>query len=94
MGHPRDSDRRRAWRVWVSQRLDALIRSGVPDFVYNDEFRWFRFVGHEGIDQETGWSVDLLSLEQVSALRNLLEDEKEPFEYRDLIRILTKVLAC
>lgn len=88
MSYRRDSGGQRAWHVWVDQHRNALLRCSLPDFVFSDEPRWFRFVEHDGWDQESGWSVTMLSPDQASALYDFLTSECGSGEYRDLLRIL------
>jgi hypothetical protein len=88
MSYRRDSEGQRAWRVWVDQHRDALLRCSLPEFVFSDEPRWFRFVEHDGWDQESGWRVTMLSPDQASALYDFLTSEYGSVEYRHLLRIL------
>ncbi len=88
MSFRRDSEGQRAWQVWVGQHRDALRRCGLPEFVLSDEPRWFRFVEHDGWDQESGWRISMLSPDQASALYDFITSEYGSVKYRHLLRIL------
>ena len=84
-GYRRDSEGQRGWRVWVDRHRDTLLRCSLPEFILSDKWRWFRFVEHDGWDQETGWSVKWLSPDQSSALHDFLMSEYGRDEYRHLV---------
>jgi hypothetical protein len=88
MSYRRDTEGRRAWRLWVDQHRDSLLRCSLPEFIFSDEPRWFRFVEHDGWDQESGWGISMLSPDQASALHDFLAGEYGSGEYRHLLRLL------
>ena len=88
MSFRRDSEGQRAWQVWVAQHRDVLLKCSLPEFVFSDQPRWFRFVEHDGWDQESGWRVTMLSPVQASAFYDFLTSEHGSGEYRHLLRIL------
>jgi hypothetical protein len=88
MGYRRDSDGQRAWQAWIDQHRNDLLRCSLPEFVFSDDQRWFRFVEHDGWDQETGWNVTMLSPDQASALYDFLMSEYGSDEYRLLLQNL------
>jgi len=46
----------------------------MPDFVFTDQARWLRFVGH-GIDGETGWQPKVLPAARLQQLKHFLARE-------------------
>jgi hypothetical protein len=88
MGYRRDSEGQRAWQVWLEQHRGTLLKCSLPEFVFSDGHRWFRFVEHDGRDQESGWSVTMLLPDQASALHDFLVSEYGSDEYRPLLRNL------
>jgi len=88
MSFRRKSEAQRAWQVWVDQHRATLLKCSLPEFVFSDEPRWFRFVEHDGWDQESCWSITMLSPDQASALHDLLANEYRSVEYRRLLRAL------
>ena len=88
MSYRRNGEGQRAWQAWVDQHRDTLLRCSLPEFVFADEPRWLRFVEHDGWDQESGWSITMLSPDQASALHDLLTSEHGSGEYRHLLRAL------
>jgi hypothetical protein len=88
MSYRRDSEGRRAWQLWVNRHRDTLLRCSLPESIFSDETRWFRFVEHDGWDQESGWGVSMLSPDQASALQDFLTSEYGGGEYRHLLRLL------
>jgi hypothetical protein len=91
MAFRRDSQRARSWQRWLDQHQDTLIRCSLPEFLVSDELRWFRFIGHDGWDQETGWKVEVLAPEQAAALSDPIMSEYGCQEYRGLLRVLDTV---
>ena len=88
MSYRRDNEGQRAWQAWVHQHREALLQCSLPEFIFSDEPRWLRFVGHHGWDQESGWNITMLSPDQSSALYDLLTSEYGSDEYRHLLRTL------
>jgi hypothetical protein len=74
MGFRKDKSRFLEWTKWLGRHRDELISCGLPDFLYADENRWFRFIGH-GIDGETGWQPEALPSPQLRLLRSFLSRE-------------------
>lgn len=74
MGFRKDKSRSLEWTKWLERHRDELMGCGLPDFVYADEARWFRFMEH-GIDGETGWKPELLLSHQLVRLKSFLSRE-------------------
>ena len=74
-----------AWKRWIESHREKLVASSLPEVIYTDENRWWRFVEHAGIDQKTGWSVDMLSPKQAEILHRLIATG---FEERDAFSCL------
>jgi hypothetical protein len=83
-----DGESRRAWRLWVDQHRDSLLDCSLPEFIFSDEMRWFRFVEDGGWDQESGWRISMLSPDQASACHDFLMREYGGDEYQLLLRLL------
>ena len=88
MSYRHDTGGRRAWRLWVDQHRDTLLKCSLPEFIFSGEPRWFQFVEHDGWDQESGWSVTMLSPNQASALYDFITGQYRSGEYRHLLRLL------
>ena len=74
MGYRRNKVRVKQWSDWLALHKSKLIELGVPDVLFDDEFRWLHLTEH-GFDVETGWSVKLLDEKQQNGLANFLRDE-------------------
>jgi hypothetical protein len=91
MAFRRDGQAARAWCVWLERRRNALVRCGLPAFVFQDEERWLRFLGHDGWDAETGWKVEMLTVGQAAELAEFVAKEFGRGAFRGLIRALRTV---
>jgi hypothetical protein len=87
----RDGQSARSWSVWLDRHRDALVRCGIPDFLYAGERRWVRLLEHDGWDAETGWRVEMLAPQQAGYLQELIIREYGADSYRGLLRALRAV---
>jgi hypothetical protein len=72
----------------VVDHQDELIAAAVPDWLYRDEMRWYRFLEEGGWDQRTGWKVELLSPEEARRLRDFIVREYGSDTYACCLRSL------
>ena len=93
MTYRRDSERQRSWRVWIDLHRDTLVRCNLPEFVFSEEERWFRFLEHDGWDQETGWKIEMLPPAGAAAFYDLLLSEHDDDQYPALLRNLARLLG-
>lgn len=63
------------WKRWLARHRAALIRAGIPDLILRDERHWIVFLESGGWDAESGFDVDLLSLDQARELHGFLSTE-------------------
>ena len=91
MAFRRDTQAARSWSLWLDRHRDTLVRCGLPHFVYADEPRWFRFLGHDGWDAETGWRVEMLTPDQAARLHEFVVQEHGREPHRGLCRTLESV---
>jgi hypothetical protein len=61
MAFRRDGLAGRAWSLWLDRQIDALIRCGVPDYLYAEERLWVGILEERGWDAEAGWRVEMLT---------------------------------
>jgi hypothetical protein len=78
MSFQRDSTGARRWQHWLARHRAALVAAGLPDWVYANEARWQRFLGEGGLEEESGWQVEMLSPLQKNRLRAFLVREYGP----------------
>jgi hypothetical protein len=90
---PRDGQAAHSWSLWLGHHRDALVQSGIPDFLYADERRWVRLLEEDGWDAETGWRVEMLTPKQAGRLQEFVIREYGPDSYRGLLRALRAVTA-
>jgi hypothetical protein len=91
MGYRRHGETRRAWQKWVEEHRDTLVSCSLPEFVYSDDARWFRFVEHGGWDQESGWTVSMLSPHQAATLYDFIESHYGSEDCRWVLKSLDEV---
>jgi hypothetical protein len=84
----RDGKAARGWDEWLDRHRDALVRCGIPEFLYGEERRWLRFLEEDGWDGETGWQVEMLAPQQAVHLKDFIIREYGPDSYRGLLRAL------
>jgi len=77
--------------LWLDRHRDALVRCGIPDFLYAEEQRWVRLLEEDGWDAETGWRVEMLAPHQAACLREFIVLEYGRDPYRGLLRALETV---
>jgi hypothetical protein len=92
MSFRRDSENLRAWHRWVTRHQDTLIRCRLPDFLYSDRLRWFRFLEHGGWDHESSWGIRMLSPLEAAVLSDFVVSEYSSEDYRLLLRNLDDVI--
>jgi hypothetical protein len=88
----RNGDKALAWKRWVGQHRDELTAGGVPDAVFSDELRWWRFLEEGGLDTDTGWCVEMLSPQQAETLRGLITRESQRPDLACCLRCLSEVI--
>jgi hypothetical protein len=88
-GH--DGQATRSWRSWLDKHRGELLKSGVPDFLYSERWRWIRLLEEDGWDPITGWKVEMLPADQAVFLHAFIVREYGRDRYRGLIRALAVV---
>ena len=91
MAFRRDGQAGRAWSLWLERNRDALVRCGMPDFLYAEERCWIGLLEADGWDAETGWRVEMLTPQQADHLQEFAIREYGPDSYRGLLRALRAV---
>jgi hypothetical protein len=94
MAFRRDGQAGRALSLWLDRHRDALVRCGIPDFVYAEERRWVGLLDADGWDAETGWRVGMLTPQQADYLQDFVIREYGPDSYRGLLRALRAVIGA
>jgi len=61
-----------SWSLWLDRHRDALVRCGMPDFLYADERLRLRLLEEDGWDAETGWRVEMLAPQQAGQLQEFI----------------------
>jgi hypothetical protein len=93
MSFRQNNERPRHWQRWLARHRESLAEAGIPDWVYIDEMRWFRFLGEGGLDYETGWRVEMLSALQAERFRSFLIREFREDDYLSCLRALQAVVT-
>jgi hypothetical protein len=69
-----------------------LTSAGTPADVFSDERRWWHFLEEGGIDRDSGWQIEMLSLQQAEALHGLITREFQRADLAYCLRSLTEVM--
>jgi hypothetical protein len=77
--------------LWLDRNRDALVRCGVPSFLYADENRWLGLLEHDGWDAETGWKVEMLTAAEAGRLSDFIAGKYGKERCRGLYRALASV---
>ncbi len=93
MSFRRNSDQPLAWKRWVGQHRDELTTAGVPEELFSDELRWWRFLGEGGLDEGTGWRVEMLSPQQAETLYRLIIREFQRPDLAGCLRSINEVIG-
>jgi hypothetical protein len=87
----RDRQAAHCWSLWLGHHRDALVRCGIPEFLYAEERRWVRLLEEDGWDAESGWRVEMLTPQQAGRLQEFVIREYGPDSYRGLLRAIRAV---
>ena len=72
MAFRHDGKKTQEWKQWLARNGAALVRAGIPDWLLRDKLRWLGFLEHSGWDAESGFKVDMLTLDQARELHGFL----------------------
>ncbi len=80
MAYRRDGKPEHDWDRWLAENREALLASGVPEYIYRDRLRFTRVVYHEH-DWDCGWHVGLLTPTEAGVLHRLLVEQRELLDF-------------
>ena len=89
-----DNDKKRQWRRWCERFEKELRATGIPEYILEDEMRFFVMLEHEYDDWEREndpWEIEELTPDQARALRELLADQF-PEYHQMLVRRLNGII--
>lgn len=85
MSFRREGETSHNWTKWIETHRLALLNCGVPDFLFESEHRWHRYL-EEGYDEATRWFPTMLNRSQASSLHAFILQEYGNVRYRGCLR--------
>lgn len=79
MSFRRNGKTSKHWQQWRAKHAAALAQCGLPEVLFQDEVAWENFLAEgflpAGCGVWSGWSIEMLSPEQVRCLHDFLNKE-------------------